>query len=70
MSVIHRLKFEIACPSCGAAGALRMTEDAGPPFDDVPRRTYTVEAGAFLVIARAATKVECETCGAKFPVPV
>jgi hypothetical protein len=70
MRVSHRLRFEIACPSCGVAGIIRVIEDAGPPFDDVPRRDYRGDPGTFEITSGATPSVQCLACGAEFPLPI
>jgi len=62
----HRVEYEITCPSCGASGVVRVVEDAAPPFDDLPRRTYLAEADEFLVTPGVVPMVECLGCSAMF----
>jgi len=68
----HRYKIEIACPGCGAEGAIHVVEDAGPPFTDMPRRAYTADnEGRFaLTTAEGAPRIECLACRAVFAAPI
>jgi|GEM_PF-3816018 len=36
----HQWLIDAKCPKCGAYGKVKVFEDAGPPFQDVPRRKY------------------------------
>jgi hypothetical protein len=63
----HRFSVEAECPDCGASGAIKVTEDAGPPFTDVPRRTFRDESQKFRVSSEAPPTIECVGCGASFP---
>ncbi|HEY2751334.1 hypothetical protein, partial [Phenylobacterium sp.] len=65
MAANHRLSFDVECPTCGATGRVVAIEEAGPPFADAPRRTYS--AGSFGVGAGNPATIECAACGAKFP---
>jgi hypothetical protein len=65
------LSIDIACPSCGASSAIKVMEDAGPPFTDTPRRTYFTDVEKFvLLIGGDAPAIACVACGARFPRPL
>jgi hypothetical protein len=65
------LSIDIACPDCGASSAIKVTEDAGPPFTDTPRRSYSTDAEKFeLVVGAGAPAIACVACGARFPRPL
>ncbi len=71
MAATHRLSIDIACPACGASGAIKVSEDAGPPFTDTPRRTYSTNAEKFvLLIEGEPPSIGCVACGARFPRPL
>lgn len=61
----HRLSFDVQCPACGATDTIIVTEDAGPPFTDEPRRTYS--ASEFGIKSGNPATIACATCGANFP---
>jgi hypothetical protein len=64
----HRLSIEIACPSCGASGTVKVAEDAGPPFTDAPRRTYSTDPDKFALISQGdPLQIQCVACGGRFP---
>jgi hypothetical protein len=65
------LSIDIACPTCGAEGTIKVAEDAGPPFTDMPRRTYTTDAGKFVLLLDGdPPAIECVACGDRFPRPL
>lgn len=67
----HRFSIEFACPACGASGAISVAEDAGPPFTDTPRRTYTTDQERFALIAGGDPPgVKCRACRAIFLAPL
>jgi Zn ribbon nucleic-acid-binding protein len=66
----HRFSIPVACPVCEAAGDIKVTEEAGPPFTDTPRRAYTADPMKFtLLIGDEPPMVQCVPCGARFPRP-
>jgi hypothetical protein len=65
----HRFSVDAACPACGTSGKIKVTEDAGPPFTDIPRRTFADETQKFRVSSEAQPTIECVGCGASFPGP-
>ena len=70
MTTQHRFSITIACPACAASGAVIVTEDAGPPFSETPRRTYTAEPNRFEVaIGSDPPEIKCVACGARFSTP-
>ena len=70
MVISHRFSFEAACPACGVSGAIKVMEDAGPPFTDMPRRAYICETGKFQVSAGTSPPtIRCVACGEKFESP-
>lgn len=67
----HRFSVEFACPSCEALGKIKVTEDAGPPFTDRPRRTYDADPETFLLlVGEKRPVIRCVACGAAFPRPL
>jgi hypothetical protein len=66
MVITHRFSFDVACPGCGASGRIKVMEDAGPPFTDIPRRSYVGDAGKFAVAAGDPPTITCAACGAEF----
>jgi len=67
MTANHRIRLEITCPACGASGVIRVVEDAGPPFDEAPRRAYESDPDKFQVTPGSPPTVKCGACGAKVP---
>ena len=65
MVTSHRLSFDVECPNCCAAGTILVIEEAGPPFAEPPRRTYSAEK--FVVSPGDPLTLGCMACGAKFP---
>lgn len=66
----HRFRIRLACPVCEAEGEIKVTEEAGPPFTDMPRRTYAIDPLKFtLLIGGEPPMVQCVPCGARFPRP-
>jgi hypothetical protein len=66
MVINHRFSFDVACPGCHVLGRIKVLEDAGPPFTDIPRRTYVGESEKFSVAAGDPPTVRCVSCGAEF----
>ena len=62
----HRWLFSVHCPGCGAAGAVRVLEDAGPPFTDPPRRGYQPVGEFEIFVDQDPVLVRCEGCKAAF----
>src|SRR5512140_229163 len=67
MTVTHKYSIEVTCEACGSAGAIAVTEQAGPPFTDSPRRDYVDEHRKFAVEGGDPPAIECLACGARFP---
>jgi len=67
MAPNHRWRYPLACPVCRTTGHATVSENAGPPFGDLPTRRYTVSEG-FRVrterLASAAAQFECSICEA------
>jgi hypothetical protein len=66
MTSSHRIKVEIACPACGSSGTIIVVEDAGPPFDDEPRRSYENNSDKFRVSGGTPPTIRCVACGTNF----
>jgi uncharacterized Zn finger protein len=69
VTVSHRIEFEITCPSCSTAGSITVKEDAGPPFDDDPRRRYESIPYEFRINPGRPLTITCRACGTTFPSP-
>jgi DNA-directed RNA polymerase subunit RPC12/RpoP len=65
----HQYSFDIACPACGSKGVAAVVEDAGPPFEDAPRRTYRSPDDKFKFQSGTPPTVVCVTCGKRFRHP-
>jgi hypothetical protein len=66
----HRFSIQVACPSCGASGDIKVIEDGGPPFTDTPRRAYSADPDRFVLTDEGAPPAfECRACRAIFAAP-
>ena len=72
MAAHHKFTIPVACPDCGAPGALKVIEDAGPPFAEMPCRSYEADEPArfALVDGRERPQIECGACHAIFAPPI
>ena len=67
----HHFSIGIACPACGAGGKISVVEEAGPPFTDAPRRTYSAVGAEFeLNSGGGRSRATCRACGATFIAPL
>lgn len=66
--VHHRWSFDAQCARCETVHEVQVIEDAGPPFTDLPRRSYKPST-AFSVTEGPPVIITCLKCSNKFASP-